>query len=143
MLIGLVPRLTERRDAAAAQGLFDFIVYGGSSIGPALVGGLSSVVNLDHALAVAAGLPAAGIAAGLTLRHRHIEVAIPGGTASSPLSQAIPSGPPPPGTGARLRRAFVRHHPGTVRRGKCDTGEFLGDLPQPLAELGNASPLTR
>lgn len=81
VLIGLVPRLVEARDAHTAQGLFDFVIYGGSSVGPALVGGLSSALALDRALLLAAALPAAGVAAALCLRRRLAGAAAPpGGT---------------------------------------------------------------
>ena len=69
VLFGLVPALVEARDSERAQGLFDFVVYGGSSIGPAVVGGLSAVLGLQGALGLAAVLPVAGIAAALALRR--------------------------------------------------------------------------
>lgn len=60
VLVGLVPRLVRADDEDTAQGLFNFVVYGGASVGPAVVGGLSSVISLTAALGVAAALPVAG-----------------------------------------------------------------------------------
>ena len=62
VLFGLVPRLVADEDSDTAQGLFSFLVYGGSSIGTAVVGGLASALSLSAALAVVAILPAAGVA---------------------------------------------------------------------------------
>lgn len=62
VLFGLVPRLVAEEDSDTAQGLFSFLVYGGSSIGTAVVGGLASALSLSAALAVVAILPAAGVA---------------------------------------------------------------------------------
>ncbi len=47
----------------------DFLIYGGSSVGPALVGGLSAELPLADALAVAAVLPLIAIAAALLARR--------------------------------------------------------------------------
>jgi hypothetical protein len=62
VLFGLVPRLVADEDSDTAQGLFSFLVYGGSSIGTAVVGGLASALSLSAALAVVAIVPAAGVA---------------------------------------------------------------------------------
>jgi MFS family permease len=62
VLFGLVPRLVADEDSDTAQGLFSFLVYGGSSIGTAVVGGLASALSLSAALAGVAILPAAGVA---------------------------------------------------------------------------------
>ncbi len=69
-LVGYVPRLVPARDADTAQGLFDFVVYGGSSVGPAVVGGLSASTSLSHALLIAAALPCVGIGAAAALSAR-------------------------------------------------------------------------
>ncbi len=69
-LIGFVPQLVSANDADTAQGLFDFVVYGGSSVGPAVVGGLSASTGLSHALLIAAALPCVGVGAALWSRTR-------------------------------------------------------------------------
>ncbi len=77
VLIGAVPDLVERRDADVAQGLFDFIAYGGSSIGPAVVGGLSTSLDLAQALTVAAAVPVVGVLAGVALKRRRVPARSP------------------------------------------------------------------
>lgn len=69
VLFGLVPALVARADQNSALGLFNFLVYGGSSVGPAVVGGLSAGLPLSDALAVAAALPLLGLGAVLLGRH--------------------------------------------------------------------------
>ncbi len=69
VLFGLVPALVARADQDSALGLFNFLVYGGSSVGPAAVGGLSAGLPLSDALAVAAALPLLGLGAVLLGRH--------------------------------------------------------------------------
>jgi len=69
VLFGLVPSLVQRDDQDSAQGLLDFLIYGGSSVGPAVVGGLSTALPLADALAVAAILPPIAIAAALLARR--------------------------------------------------------------------------
>ncbi|MDT7610730.1 MAG: hypothetical protein QOG96_5233, partial [Pseudonocardiales bacterium] len=64
----LVPRLVPAQDSDTAQGLFSFLVYGGSSIGTAVVGGLASALSLSAALAAVAILPAAGVAVSVLAR---------------------------------------------------------------------------
>lgn len=69
VLFGLVPSLIDHDQQDNAQGLLDFLIYGGSSVGPALVGGLSAELPLADALAVAAVLPLIAIAAALLARR--------------------------------------------------------------------------
>jgi len=69
VLFGLVPSLVQRDDQDSAQGLLDFLIYGGSSVGPAVVVGLSTALPLADALAVAAILPPIAIAAALLGRR--------------------------------------------------------------------------
>ena len=68
MLVGLVPKLVAKKDGDAAQGLFNFLIYGGSSIGPAAVGSLSSAIPLPVALAIVAAVPVGGMVVSLVLR---------------------------------------------------------------------------
>lgn len=70
-LIGLVPHLVAEHDRSPAEGLFSFLLYGGSSVGPAAVAGLSAV-PVPVALAIVAVLPVAGTIISVTVR--------PGGT---------------------------------------------------------------
>lgn len=69
VLFGLVPSLVDRDEQESAQGLLDFLIYGGSSVGPAVVGGLSAGLPLASALAVAAILPLIAITAALLARR--------------------------------------------------------------------------
>jgi len=69
VLFGLVPALVAQRQQQSAQGLLDFLIYGGSSVGPAVVGGLSAALPLADALAVAAILPLVAITAALLARR--------------------------------------------------------------------------
>lgn len=69
VLFGLVPSLVQRDEQDSAQGLLEFLIYGGSSVGPAVVGGLSTALPLADALAVAAILPPIAIAAALLARR--------------------------------------------------------------------------
>ena len=59
VLVGLAPGLVDRSERRPALGLFNFLFYGGSAIGPAAAGGLSSV-SLPLALVVVAVLPILG-----------------------------------------------------------------------------------
>jgi len=82
VLVGLVPHLVPSQHRAAAQGLFSFLLYGGSSIGPAAVGGLSSALPLPVALLLVAVLPVVAVVVGLG--HRQVPTtperpATPGG----------------------------------------------------------------
>ena len=67
VLVGLVPELVAGEESKSAQGLFNFLIYGGSSIGPAAVGGLSAI-SLSVALAIVAALPIVGVAVSLISR---------------------------------------------------------------------------
>lgn len=69
VLFGLVPSLVVQRQQQSAQGLLDFLIYGGSSVGPAVVGGLSAGLPLADALAVAAILPLIAITTALLARR--------------------------------------------------------------------------
>jgi len=69
VLFGLVPAMVEPNEQQSAQGLLDFLIYGGSSVGPAVVGGLSAGLPLADAVAVAAILPLIAISAALLARR--------------------------------------------------------------------------
>lgn len=69
VLFGLVPDLVEPDQQDSAQGLLDFLIYGGSSVGPAVVGGLSAGLPLANALAVAAILPLIAITVAFLARR--------------------------------------------------------------------------
>jgi hypothetical protein len=75
VLIGLLPQILTESDQAVGQGLFNFMLYGGGSIGPALIGGLSGYPP-PIALASVAALPTMGIVTCLAMRpgiRRHID----------------------------------------------------------------------
>lgn len=69
VFFGLVPSLVQRGEQENAQGLLDLLIYGGSSVGPAVVGGLSAGLPLADALTVAAVLPLIAITAALLARR--------------------------------------------------------------------------
>lgn len=69
VLFGLIPAMVKPDEQPTAQGLLDFLIYGGSSVGPAVVGGLSAGLPLADALAVAAILPLAAITVALLARR--------------------------------------------------------------------------
>lgn len=69
VLFGLVPALVDPDEQDSAQGLLDFLIYGGSSVGPAVVGGLSAEIPLADALVIAAILPLVAITAALLARR--------------------------------------------------------------------------
>ncbi|MCW2518499.1 MAG: hypothetical protein JWR46_1118 [Mycobacterium sp.] len=67
VLVELIPRLVPDGQQAIAQGLFSFLLFGGGSIGPALIGGLSAF-PVHVALAAVAALALLGTALSLTVR---------------------------------------------------------------------------
>jgi len=67
VLVGLAPRLVPAGERKPALGLFNFMLYGGGAVGPAVVGGLS-VVSVPLALTVVATLPILGTALSLLAR---------------------------------------------------------------------------
>jgi len=69
VLFGLIPAMVKPDEQPNAQGLLDFLIYGGSSVGPAIVGGLSAGLPLADALAVAAILPLIAITVALLARR--------------------------------------------------------------------------
>ncbi|MHA3021852.1 MFS transporter [Mycobacterium sp. BMJ-28] len=69
ILVGRVHDLVAPGDRPAAAGLFNFMLYGGSSIGPALAGGLS-VVSMPLALSAVAAVALAGAATSVLTRLR-------------------------------------------------------------------------
>lgn len=70
-LIALVPHLVGGSDREVAEGLFSFALYGGSSLGSALVGGLAAVLPLPLAIAALLVLPVCGGALGVLYRPGH------------------------------------------------------------------------
>ncbi|MCW2731632.1 MAG: hypothetical protein JWR13_2448 [Mycobacterium sp.] len=67
VLVELIPRLVPDGQQAIAQGLFSFLLFGGGSIGPALIGGLSAF-PVHVALAAVAALALLGTALSVTVR---------------------------------------------------------------------------
>lgn len=67
VLVELIPRLVPDGQQAIAQGLFSFLLFGGGSIGPALIGGLSAF-PVHVALAAVAALALLGMALSVTVR---------------------------------------------------------------------------
>lgn len=69
ILVGRVRDLVAPGDRSTAAGLFNFMLYGGSSIGPALAGGLSGV-SMPLALSAVAAVALAGTATSALTRLR-------------------------------------------------------------------------
>jgi len=69
ILVGRVRDLVAPGDRPAAAGLFNFMLYGGSSIGPALAGGLSAV-SMPLALSAVAAVAMAGTVVSVITRLR-------------------------------------------------------------------------
>jgi hypothetical protein len=67
--VGRVRDLVARDDRAPAAGLFNFMLYGGGSIGPAIAGGLSAV-SMPLALSAVAAVALAGTAVSVLTRLR-------------------------------------------------------------------------
>jgi len=69
ILVGRVRDLVAPADRGVAAGLFNFMLYGGGSVGPALVGGLSAV-SMPLALSAVAALALTGSAVSVLTRLR-------------------------------------------------------------------------
>ncbi|WP_374158377.1 MFS transporter [Mycobacterium sp. G7A2] len=69
ILVSRVPELVPPGDRAIAEGLFNFMLYGGGAIGPALVGGLSAV-SMPLALSAVAALALTGTVVSAVTRLR-------------------------------------------------------------------------
>ena len=69
ILVGRVRDLVEPGDRATAAGLFNFMLYGGGSIGPALAGGLSAV-SMPLALSAVAAVALTGTVVSALTRLR-------------------------------------------------------------------------
>jgi MFS family permease len=67
VLVRLIPQLVADGDQAIAQGLFSFFLFGGGSIGPALIGGLSGF-PISIGLAAVAALASLGMVLSLAMR---------------------------------------------------------------------------
>jgi len=67
VLVGLAPRLVPVSERKPALGLFNLVFFGGGAVGPAVVGGLSTV-PVPVALAVVAVFPLVGTALSLLTR---------------------------------------------------------------------------
>lgn len=67
VLVGLIPQLLSEADRAVGRGLFNFLLYGGGSVGPALVGGLSGI-SIRVALGSVGALSLLGVGTAVLLR---------------------------------------------------------------------------